>query len=135
MALKKYVVDTNILMSLEQLDKLIEYCEGMINVPIYVVEELDNLKIAEGERGFKARRALRNIKKNEDCIEFYLPKGETSWFLPASLDGGKMDNKIINYALTLKSKYNIQQVVLLSNDLNVRIKCFALGIETNNFVV
>ena len=64
-----YLIDTNILMSLESYDSLLARCEGKITIPMYVLEELDNLKNKEGDKGFKARRALRNIEKYADDID------------------------------------------------------------------
>ena len=128
---KIYIADTNIFMSLNNLEKLIEYCGGLLKVPIYVIEELDNLKTKEGDRGFKARRALRNIKKVEDRLIYVLSDGQ-SWLLPAEWAGDKMDNRIINCAAYLKFAEH-EDIVMLSNDLNVRIKCNSLKIPTEPY--
>ena len=127
-----YLIDTNILMSLESYDSLLARCEGKITIPMYVLEELDNLKNKEGDKGFKARRALRNIEKYADDIEIYLPTDdEYRYFLPACWSTGKMDNEIINSAAILKSAGN--QVKVLSNDLNVRLKCESVEIDAESY--
>ena len=127
-----YLIDTNILMSLESYDSLLARCEGKITIPMYVLEELDNLKNKEGDKGFKARRALRNIEKYADDIEIYLPTDdEYHYFLPACWATGKMDNEIINSAAILKSAGN--QVKVLSNDLNVRLKCESVEIDAESY--
>ena len=127
-----YLIDTNILMSLESYDSLLARCEGKITIPMYVLEELDNLKNKEGDKGFKARRALRNIEKYADDIEIYLPTDdEYHYFLPACWSTGKMDNEIINSAAILKSAGN--QVKVLSNDLNVRLKCESVEIDAESY--
>lgn len=127
-----YLIDTNILMSLESYDSLLARCEGKITIPMYVLEELDNLKNKEGDKGFKARRALRNIEKYADDIEIYLPTDdEYCYFLPACWSTGKMDNEIINSAAILKSAGN--QVKVLSNDLNVRLKCESVEIDAESY--
>lgn len=127
-----YLIDTNILMSLESYDSLLARCEGKITIPMYVLEELDNLKNKEGDKGFKARRALRNIEKYADDIEIYLPTDdEYRYFLPACWSTGKMDNEIINSAAILKSAGN--QVKVLSNDLNVRLKCESVEINAESY--
>ena len=127
-----YLIDTNILMSLESYDSLLARCEGKITIPMYVLEELDNLKNKEGDKGFKARRALRNIEKYADDIEIYLPTDdEYRYFLPACWATGKMDNEIINSAAILKSAGN--QVKVLSNDLNVRLKCESVEIDAESY--
>ena len=127
-----YLIDTNILMSLESYDSLLARCEGKITIPMYVLEELDNLKNKEGDKGFKARRALRNIEKYADDIEIYLPTDdEYRYFLPACWSTGKMDNEIINSAAILK--YAGNQVKVLSNDLNVRLKCESVEIDAESY--
>lgn len=127
-----YLIDTNILMSLESYDSLLARCEGKITIPMYVLEELDNLKNKEGDKGFKARRALRNIEKYADDIEIYLPTDdEYHYFLPTCWATGKMDNEIINSAAILKSAGN--QVKVLSNDLNVRLKCESVEIDAESY--
>lgn len=127
-----YLIDTNILMSLESYDSLLARCEGKITIPMYVLEELDNLKNKEGDKGFKARRALRNIEKYADDIEIYLPTDdEYQYFLPTCWATGKMDNEIINSAAILKSAGN--QVKVLSNDLNVRLKCESVEIDAESY--
>ena len=127
-----YLIDTNILMSLESYDSLLARCEGKITIPMYVLEELDNLKNKEGDKGFKARRALRNIEKYADDIEIYLPTDdEYHYFLPTCWATGKMDNEIINSAAILK--YAGNQVKVLSNDLNVRLKCESVEIDAESY--
>lgn len=126
--MKKYVVDTNILMNLENLEGLVKYCEGVVTVPVYCIEELDNLKTKEAERGYQARRALRNLDKFSAYIDFYLPQTKEHWYLPDSWDMDKVDNKLVNLVRSL----NItgEPAILLSNDLNVRIKCESVDVET-----
>ena len=131
MVLKKYIVDTNVLMSLESLEGLVKYCEGIVIIPIYVVEELDNLKTKEAERGFQARRALRNMEVIKDNIDFFIPQKSVATVLPDAWKAEKVDNLLIGYALTLV--YQDEDVVMLSNDLNVRIKCESLGIASETY--
>ncbi len=128
--MKHYIIDTNILMALETYENLIAKCDGKITVPMYVLEELDNLKTKEFDKGFKARRALRNIEKFKANIHIYLPDDETyAQYLPQSWESGKMDNEIINNACILQKQGH--EVVLLSNDLNVRLKCEQMNVQTD----
>lgn len=115
------VVDTNILMGLEDLENLVNEYE--VHIYYIVLEELDKLKFEEGDRGFKARRALRNIEKYKNKLHFTLPFEEKN-HLPIGWDYAKADHKIINFAFS-------QGYHLLSNDLNVRLKCEALNIPSN----
>jgi predicted ribonuclease YlaK len=132
-SLKKYIVDTNILMSIESLADLIKNkSDGRITIPVYVIEELDNLKTKEATRGFQARRALRNIEASKGDLDFYLPRQHDAWYIPDSWDKDKVDNKIINYAV-IENLSQEGMVVVLSNDLNVRLKCEAIGIKADTY--
>ena len=64
-----YIVDTNVLMSLNDLDGIIDKL-GEVYIPVEVLSELDKHKTAEGLKGFQARRAIRNINKNIDKLHF-----------------------------------------------------------------
>lgn len=130
-----YIIDTNILMGLESYDKLIAECEGELTIPVFVLEELDKLKTYEGDKGFKARRAARNIEKVKDFINFYVPGSNNTsyfWNLPSAWEQDKMDNKIINCAAVIGEKNN--KVIVVSNDLNVRLKCESVNIESRTYL-
>ncbi len=130
--MKYYVIDTNILMGLENYDKLIKECEGMLTIPVFVLEELDKLKMADGDKGFKARRAARAIEKVKDSIFFYIPEKDFPWLMPESWETTKMDNKIVNCAAVLK--YFGKEGIMLSNDLNVRLKSDSVDIENRQYL-
>lgn len=130
--MKYYVIDTNILMGLESYDKLIKECEGNLTIPVFVLEELDKLKMSDGDKGFKARRAARNIEKYKDNIFFFLPDDAHEWLMPASWEDTKMDNKIVNCAAVLQK--NGEDVVMVSNDLNVRLKSDSVGITSQKYL-
>lgn len=115
------VVDTNVLMGLEDLEQLVKNYK--VHIYYIVLEELDKLKFEDGEKGFKARRALRNIEKYKDYLHFALPFDEQN-LLPLGWDYNKADHRIINFALS-------QGFMVLSNDLNVRLKCDALGVAND----
>ena len=54
--IKTYVVDTNVLIQAPYALNCFE--DNQVVIPVVVLEELDNLKKAEGERGNNARRAI-----------------------------------------------------------------------------
>jgi len=90
-------------------------------IPITVLEELDNLKESRDyEKSFRARRSLRFIENNKDKFEFIT---ECDKF--EGLDS-KNDNTIIKVCIDngFGNKYK-----LLTNDLSMKIKAEALGIE------
>ena len=59
--IKSYVIDTNILIQAPYACQCFE--ENRVILPLVVLEELDGLKKAEGEKGANARRAIRFLEK------------------------------------------------------------------------
>lgn len=58
--MKCYVLDTNVLIQTQASMDVFE--ENQIVIPLVVVEELDRLKTAEGEKGANARKAIRRLE-------------------------------------------------------------------------
>ena len=58
---KTYVIDTNVLIQAPYAMQCFE--ENQVVLPLVVLEELDGLKKADGERGANARRAIRFLEK------------------------------------------------------------------------
>jgi len=118
---KPLVLDTNVLIN----DALAftRYTEGAVFVPIFVVEELDGLKKAPGELGAKARSALRALESHgpEDVI-VWMPQDILE--LDHVLIEDSYDNKIMQCAVNLDAK-------LITEDVNMRIRARALGLETD----
>lgn len=108
--MKSYVLDTNILMSTENYEKLFADFEGdNLIILSTVIEELDNIKTREGMPGFQARRAIKAIKKYSKNFTFLFENSDTGF------SDKKADNVIINAAADSGS-------TLLTNDINVQLK-------------
>ena len=58
---KIYVLDTNVLIQAPYAIECFE--ENTVVIPMAVLEELDNLKKDEGERGVNARKAIRLLEQ------------------------------------------------------------------------
>lgn len=120
--LKLIVLDTNILLHSDfQLGEVKE----KIIIPITVVEELDGLKKGKGDLAFRARRAIRELRKN-DNVEYVFE--DYSHLLPKDWDHTKADNKILGTAI-------YKQCPVLTNDFNLQIKAKAVGLEVKEFKV
>ena len=68
--MKTYVVDTNVLIQAPYAVQCFE--EHLVVLPVVVLEELDHLKKAEGERGANARSAIRileNLRQKGDLLK------------------------------------------------------------------
>ena len=119
------VIDTNLLMNDDTIiDRLIK--NNNIIISIVTIEELDNLKKnRDYERSSKARRAIKAIEKNRDSIIFGMNKEVYKKLLP-------QDN-IINYFNLnddiILSSALYSNAILATEDLNMRIKASAIGVE------
>lgn len=107
MELKKYLLDTNILMSTENYEKMFNDFDGceLIIHPM-VIEELDNIKIREGAPGYQARRAIKALRKYAEKFTFINNE---------KLDERKVDNLLLNYSEN-------HDIKVLTNDANVQLK-------------
>lgn len=116
------IVDTNVLMNKEGLDDFFEEFKN-IHIPVEVLAELDNLKNKEGEVGFLAREAVRNIKNNMDKLQFLVHE-----------DVSELNrlNMIVDDIIIEHCK-NHPQSTLVTNDINMEVKAQALGIAAVNF--
>ena len=102
----RYVLDTNILMSTENYEKLFKDYEGHeLVIGANVIEELDNIKTREGASGYQARRAIKAIRKYYDRFT-YVNNG---------LKAEKVDNQILEQAAS-------NDAIVLTNDVNVQLK-------------
>ena len=73
--IKTYVIDTNVLIQAPYAVNCFE--DNQIVLPVAVLEELDNLKKADGERGANARKAIRILEELRRHAD--LPAGACGW--------------------------------------------------------
>ncbi len=139
---KIYVIDTNVLI---QAPYAI-YCfdDNQVVLPLVVMEELDNLKKSEGERGSNARKTIRileQLRQKGDLLEgvelknggtLRVEKNFVNIELPHDLPEDKMDNRILKVCKGLEDQ-NPEQVVLVTKDILLRIKAQMIGIRAEDF--
>jgi len=138
--LKKFILDTNVLLHDPKALQVFE--DNEVVIPISVLDELDNAKVRPDERGRNARAVVRlldklradgslseGVKLNKSIVRVEL---NHSGNVPKGLSAAKTDNRIISTALGLKSVYNCA-VIVVSKDINLRVKCDALGIEVQDY--
>jgi PhoH-like ATPase len=148
---KLFVLDTNVLM--HDPTSLYRFEEHDIFVPMMTLEELDNNKKGMSEVARNARQASRildeivsgcehAIKEGIDLAapshdlasgRLYLQTEAINGGLPASLPTSRGDNQIIAVALYLRQKFDKRPVILVSKDINMRIKARALGLEAQDY--
>ncbi|MBI2780004.1 MAG: PhoH family protein [Gammaproteobacteria bacterium] len=148
-----FVLDTNVLM--HDPAALFRFQEHDIFLPMMVLEELDNNKRGPSEVARNARQASRFMEELmrgglEQGMEagLKLPTSVNASFesgrlffqtqilshdLPPSLPGNKPDNTILETVLALQDKHTDATVILVSKDINLRIKAAALGIPAEDY--
>ncbi len=148
-----FVLDTNVLM--HDPSALFRFHEHDIFLPMMVLEELDNNKRGPSEVARNARQASRFMEElMRDGLEqgmeagLKLPSAVNASFesgrlffqtqilshdLPPSLPGNKPDNTILETVLALQDKHTDATVILVSKDINLRIKAAALGIPAEDY--
>ena len=101
---KIYVIDTNVL--IQSPDAIERFEDNDVVIPLVVVEELDGLKKAEGEKGANARAAVRrleNYRNRGNLLEgveienggsIRIEKNYKQIELPEELPDDKSDNRI-----------------------------------------
>ena len=148
-----FVLDTNVLM--HDPAALFRFQEHDIFLPMMVLEELDNNKRGPSEVARNARQASRFMEELmrgglEQGMEagLKLPTSVNASFesgrlffqtqilshdLPPSLPGNKPHNTILETVLALQEKLADATVILVSKDINLRIKAAALGIPAEDY--
>lgn len=151
-ATKLYILDTNVL--LHDPKCLYEFKEQDITIPMTVLEELDDIKDRKKSVAQEARHAIRAI---DDILSTATSPSQITKGVPIRLPGkdreqvlGKLsifpdheltnrqgflpndrnkDNQIINCALHLQSTTTHRQVILVTKDINMRLKALGAGLE------
>ena len=148
---KLFVLDTNVL--LHDPICLFRFEEHDIFLPMIVLEELDGHKKGMTEVARNARQTSRtldalaaspgcditrglalNTTGHTDARGKLLFQTEPlDYTLPASLPIGKADNQILGVVEALRRKLPEREVVLVSKDINMRVKARALGLNTDDY--
>ena len=140
---KNYVLDTNIL--IHNPDSIYKFDDNNLYIPHPVIEELDKFKTEKSERGFNARRALKNIKrlrengnvitgvKNEcgGTLRVLVYENLDFSVLPTGFKKDSMDNLILLSAKKLSEDHD--NVVLVTNDTNMLFKADMLGLAVQEY--
>ncbi len=148
---KLFVLDTNVLMHDPM--SLFRFDEHDIFLPMIVLEELDGHKKGTTEVARNARQASRTLDalagsqgadiskglklsatghtESGGCLFFQTQTLQNH--LPASLPQGKADNQILGVVQALREQHAPRDVVLVSKDINMRVKARALGLATDDY--
>ncbi|MDE0871891.1 MAG: PhoH family protein [Flavobacteriales bacterium] len=144
---KTYVLDTSVLLfdhnSIERFE------ENRVAIPITVLEELDQFKVGNETKNYEARECIRIIDR--------LSRDHTlnDWIALDNEDGGKLriivqrdtddsvansvfgsrsnDHRILDAALKLQREDPDTSVILVSKDINLRLKAKALKLPAEDY--
>ncbi|OZI22822.1 MULTISPECIES: PhoH family protein [Bordetella] len=147
---KLFVLDTNVL--LHDPSSLFRFEEHDIFLPMMTLEELDHQKKGMSEVARNARQVSRSLdalvhdaSQLDDGLELSaLGNKEATGrlmfqttaihsTLPADLPMGKADNQILGVVRALQERYPQREVVLVSKDINMRLKARTLGMAAEDY--
>jgi PhoH-like ATPase len=148
---KLFVLDTNVL--LHDPMSLFRFEEHDIYLPMIVLEELDGHKKGMTEVARNARQTSRTLDALAGAPGADITSGfqlastghrdargkllfqtqPLNYALPTSLPQGKADNQILGVVEALRQAMSPREVVLVSKDINMRVKARALGLATDDY--
>lgn len=140
---KLFILDTNVL--LHDSNSLFQFDDNEVVIPLVVLEELDSFKKRQDEIGQNSRLVSRyldelrvkgklneGVEFNKNGIIRIAIDNQTVDKLPVSLSNSISDNKILSYAYNL-TKTSTRKVILVTKDINLRVKADVLDIETEDY--
>ncbi|MGF1670642.1 MAG: PhoH family protein [Balneolaceae bacterium] len=145
-AKKIFVLDTSVL--LYDYDAVKNFEQHDIAIPITVLEELDSFKKGNSVTNLHAREFIRYLDKISDAnmLNEWIPlNGRTHGKLRVLSDEGsnvdaskvfgsvKNDHRILNAALKLKDEEPDRKVILVSKDINLRLKARAVNLDAEDY--
>jgi PhoH-like ATPase len=152
-----FVLDTNVLM--HDPTAIFRFEEHDVYLPMVVLEELDAHKKGLSEASRNARQVsrflddmMRDATKEQIDRGLQLPSGysgnhgkkpstgrlffqtrQLEGALPAGLPGQAGDNTILAQTLALQNEHRDARVILVSKDINLRIKAAVLGVHAEDY--
>lgn len=144
---KRFILDTSVLLYDK---KSIHAFQGNdVILPLQVIDEIDNFKEKPGVIGESARyvnRFLDNLRKDgrldegirvpDELSESQTVKvviREDTSVLPNGLKSDRPDNRILATCLSEAHRDDERPLVVVTKDINLRVKCDALGIKSEDY--
>lgn len=143
---KVFVFDTNVI--LHDSRSIYNFQENDIYIPVTVIEELDKFKKGDDNLGFNARAFVREIDristntlfdkgislgKNKGVIKIEMGHSYPKEVKDSLIDDIP-DHRIIATALWLKENMPDRKVILVTKDINMRLKAKALGLMAQDYL-
>src|SRR5688572_16620553 len=143
LAVKNYILDTNVL--LHDPNSIHSFQENCVLIPIEVLEEIDRFKRESSELGQNARtvsRTLDSLRADGSLNKgVKLPNGgklkivfhDHSENGTALFGNNNVDSRIVALTLAVQKANPRTKTILVSKDINLRIKANALGLEAEDY--
>ncbi|MDI1323933.1 MAG: PhoH family protein [Algoriphagus sp.] len=143
---KIFVLDTSVILYAH--NSIMTFAEHDVVIPITVLEELDQFKKGNDTKNFEAREFIRLLDKlsQDHMIHNWTPlNGKTKGNFRVLMNPDnqlnandifgevKNDHKILNAALYLKQHEKNRKVILVSKDINLRLKAKSLEIYAEDY--
>ncbi|TCS42606.1 PhoH family protein [Reinekea marinisedimentorum] len=147
--IRTYALDTNVL--IHDPNAVFKFEEHQVLIPMAVLEELDKLKVGASAVAADARQAVRTIDELLGAaspadvmkgVPLPRPDGSTLGSITilvasrddtGSLSPTSNDNLIINDLISLKKKDEKKEVVLVTKDINMRLKARGSGLLAEDY--
>ena len=140
--MKNYILDTNVL--LHDPNSLVNFKENTVLVPIEVIEEIDRFKRESTELGRNARLVSRMLDgfRGEGSLSagVDLPNGgklkiafQKNGHGETVFTKDSVDNRILALAASIQKSHSKEATILVSKDINLRIKADAIGVMAEDY--
>lgn len=142
--IKNYVLDTNVL--IHDPNAIRSFEDNNLIIPLPVIEEIDKLKGRPGEIGMSARQVARELdlfRKQGKLFKGVKIDGggilkveviEDFKEMPRFLSDKVMDDWILFYTMQISKRDTSIKTILVSKDINMRIKADAIGLEAQDYL-
>ncbi|WP_026969338.1 PhoH family protein [Algoriphagus terrigena] len=144
---KIFVLDTSVILYAH--NSIMNFAEHDVVIPITVLEELDQFKKGNDTKNFEAREFIRLLDKlsADHMIHEWTPlNGKTKGNFKVMMQhpknernaveifgDDKNDNKILNVAVHLMETEKTRKVILVSKDINLRLKAKSLNVNAEDY--
>ncbi len=143
---KIFVLDTSVI--IYDHTAIRNFAEHDVVIPITVLEELDNFKKGNDTKNFSAREFTRyvdGLSGNNTLQEWTSINGPTRGMFKIEMhtssktnaerifDDKKADHRILNTALYTAEQNPTRKVILVTKDINLRIKAKSLGLNAEDY--
>ena len=137
--MKKYILDTSVLVHSPSSFKTFDDSEVIL--PVTVLDELDKLKKYPGEAGRNARVAIRLLDdiSNQGDITVGVKVGTVTLRIDAGIYPNEFgdtlygDTRILSCTFHTKAKFPKDEIIFVSNDINLRVRAKSLGIKSESY--